>query len=51
MELKPEVKKAMEDKSTDYIDKEKFSTAEAAAFCDGFKYAILYLSVNGHIKE
>ena len=58
MKLKPEIKKSMEDKSTDYIDwdelyygdKEKSGTSEAAAFCDGFKYAISVLSFNGHIK-
>lgn len=59
LKLKPEFKKVMEDKSTEYIDwdelyygnKEESGIKEAAAFCDGFKFAVALLSLNGHIKE
>lgn len=57
IKLKPEIKKHMEQLSTEYIDwdelyhgdKDNSGIKEANAFCEGFKAAIYYLSLNGII--
>lgn len=58
MKLKPEIQKAMDDKSTDYIDweelrygdRDKSGIKESNAFREGFMYAVGYLSSKGHIN-
>lgn len=58
MKLKPEIQKAMDDKSTDYIDwdelrygdRDKSGIKESNAFREGFMYAVEYLSSTGSIK-
>lgn len=58
MKLKPEIQKAMDDKSTDsidwdelrYGDRDKSGIKESNAFREGFMYAVGYLSSMGSIK-
>ena len=58
MKLKPEIQKAMDDKSTDYIDwdelkygdRDKSGIKESNAFREGFMYAVGYLSSRSYIK-
>jgi len=58
MKLKPEIQKAMDDKSTDYIDwdelrygdRDKSGIKESNAFREGFMYAVGYISSKGHVN-
>jgi len=58
MKLKPEIQKAMDDKSVEYIDwdelrygdRDKSGMKESNAFREGFVYAVGYLSSMASIK-
>jgi len=59
MKLRDEFLREMENASTDYLDweelyfgdKEKSGLEEATASYEGFKHAILFLSLKGYLKK